>query len=219
LTDDPTLTSKLPKVFSPSQINTYRQCPKKYFFQYIEKIPIEIESPWLEIGSKVHSQISEYNFESDDLQLKSMLRNAQRFLNSMPPKPIMETTYEDKNNPGRFYGDVLGRRFVGVFDYHWVDHQIAGDWKTGKLDLQFTDGYEVQAYILSEMYKQKYDKPLEKFYFNFLRIDTIYNPRCIKEDTDAKMQIEKALEGIESWSFNKSIGLLCDYCEYKSFCS
>jgi hypothetical protein len=206
------------KVFSPSQINTYRTCPKKYYFQYVKKIPIETKSPWLEIGSKVHSQISKHDFESKDLMIRMMLRNAQKFLNNMPRDPIMETTYEDKDNPGRFYGDVLGRRFVGIFDYHWPDKQMAGDWKTGKLNLRYTDSYEIQAYILNELYKQKYDKYLEKFYFNFIKLDKIYTPQCIKDGSNINLMIEEALRGIEAREFERNLGILCNYCDYAKIC-
>lgn len=215
------MTYDLPKVISTSQINTYRHCPKKYFFQYIMKIPVETKSPWLELGSKVHERIAKRDFVSSDLMIRIMLRNAQKFLNNMPPNPIMETTYEDKNNPGRFFGDILGRRAIGIFDYHWIDYPMAGDWKTGKFDQRFTDSLEIQSYILSELYRQKYDFPLKRFYFNFIKFGITYKAICITdEDVRSKIEsnIRDALIFIEEGHFPRKRGILCNYCDYAKDC-
>jgi hypothetical protein len=185
------------------------------------KISVDVKPPWLELGSKVHEQIAKRDFNSTDLMIRTMLRNAQKFLNSMPPNPIMETTYEDKNNPGRFFGDILGRRAIGIFDYHWVDHPMAGDWKTGKFDKRFTDSLETQAYILGELYKQKYGNPLKQFYFNFIKFGITFKPECLSDET-AKLNVESnirdALTFIEKGHFPRKRGILCNYCDYVKEC-
>lgn len=61
-----TLSSPLFKprrIESPSSINTYKQCPRKYFFQYIMKYPT---SPNIHtvLGSVVHSVLEEF-FDQD----------------------------------------------------------------------------------------------------------------------------------------------------------
>ena len=48
-----------PRVQSPSSINTYNQCPRKYFYRYIEKLPGK-ESPHLIIGKTVHSILEDF---------------------------------------------------------------------------------------------------------------------------------------------------------------
>jgi len=121
-------------MISTSKINTYRHCPHKYFLQYIQKIKVDIKSEALEMGSRVHALISSRVFKSDIRIEQAMLTRAEAILGMYPPDPILETTYEDPKNPGRFYGDVCGERAVGIFDFHWVDLPFAGDWKTGNLN-------------------------------------------------------------------------------------
>lgn len=51
------------RVESPSSINTFRQCPRKYYYQYIEKLPTGT-SIHLIRGSVVHSALEDF-FDAD----------------------------------------------------------------------------------------------------------------------------------------------------------
>ena len=42
-------------IFSHSQINLYQTCPRKYAYQYIDKMKVESDSLHLVLGSAVHS--------------------------------------------------------------------------------------------------------------------------------------------------------------------
>lgn len=207
-------------MISASKINTYIHCPKKYFFQYVMKMPF-VPSEAMKLGSRVHGKIAKLDFSSDNLTERHMLRNAKWFLETMPDNPVMETTYEDKNNPGRLFGDIFGQRAIGIFDFHWPDHALAGDWKTGKLDMRYTQSYDVQAYILAELFRQKYGRPLKAFHFKFLRDGGHYVPGCLapSEKRDATTDlILDALVGITSEEYRKCKGPLCNWCDAKKLC-
>ena len=51
------------RIQSPSSINTYKQCPRKYYYQYIEKLPTK-HSIHLVRGNIVHSALEDF-FEID----------------------------------------------------------------------------------------------------------------------------------------------------------
>lgn len=208
-------------MISTSKINTYRHCPHKFWLQYVQKIKVDIKSEALEMGSRVHALISSRIFKSDVPIEQAMLTRAAAILSMYPPDPVLETTYEDPKNPGRFYGDVCGERAVGIFDFHWIDLPFAGDWKTGKFDPRYTDSYEVQAYILNELYKQKYDQALKGFSFEFLKVGKLYDAHCLIEQ-DARHYAEgivkAALEGITEEQFDRQKGPLCAWCEYADYC-
>lgn len=207
-------------MISASKINTYIKCPRNYYLSYIIKVPFE-PSPEMLRGSRIHEKISNFDFSSEDVLERHMLKNANSFLQKLPPNPIMETTYEDKNNPGRFYGDLFNQRTVGIFDFHWKDPSIAGDWKTGKLNPRFTKGYEVQAYILNELYKQKYNTCLEKFYFKFLRDGAVYQAKCLHPSLERNAitdMILDALCGIETKEYHPIRGPLCKWCGVRDYC-
>lgn len=207
-------------MISASKINTYLHCPKQYFFRYVQGMPF-VPSEAMLLGSKVHGKIAVFDFEADNVIEQHMLRNAKKFLNSMPRNPVMETTYDDKHNPGRFFGEVFGQKTVGIFDFHWPDYRIAGDWKTGKLDVRYTQSYDVQAYILAELFKQRYDRALEKFHFKFLRDGKLYSAKSIAEsETRDKTTdlILDALVGMGSDDYRKRKGPLCNWCDAKKLC-
>lgn len=207
-------------MISASKINTYLHCPKKYFYQYVQGLPFVPFEAMIR-GSRVHSKIAVFDFKSNDVLELHMLRNAKWFLETLPSDPVMETTYEDKHNPGRFFGNVFGQWTVGIFDFHWPDHGIAGDWKTGKLDLRYTQSYDVQAYILAELFKQKYNRDLAEFHFKFLRDGGHYVPDCLtpSEKRDATTDlILDALVGITSEDYPRCKGPLCNWCDARKLC-
>ena len=212
-----------PKVISTSQINLYRNCPRSYYLKYVAGIKTDIPAPQLEFGSKIHSMISSGNFKSDDPREKEMLERAERFLTTLPQGGIFETSYEDKNNRARFYGDVCGHRAVGIFDIFWEppDEPMGTDWKTGSLRKSHTDSYEIQGYFLNELYKQRYDTPLKRLPFKFLADDQVYQPELLfdaKENLKTEKRIIKALKSIEEGKFDRKCSGLCAWCEYSCVC-
>ncbi len=48
-----------PRIQSPSSINTFKQCPRKYYYQYIEKLP-GVESIHLIRGKIVHEVLEDF---------------------------------------------------------------------------------------------------------------------------------------------------------------
>lgn len=50
-------TTKMRDYLSFSQINTYRSCPLRYYFRYIEQIPEETVSSALVFGSAIHAAV------------------------------------------------------------------------------------------------------------------------------------------------------------------
>jgi hypothetical protein len=215
------MTYSLPKVISTSQINTYRHCPYQYFLRYVLKIQTDIKSPELERGSRIHSNISNRIFESDDPLENDMLSRAKAILDMYPPNPILETTHEDPNNPGRFFGNVLGKRAIGIFDFHWANIPFAGDWKTGNFYEEYTESFEIQAFILDELYNNKYDKHLKGFSFEFLKSGKLYNAKSIAESetkSDIKELIHEAFENIDSGQFDRNKGILCKWCNLIEYC-
>ncbi|MCD4760157.1 PD-(D/E)XK nuclease family protein [archaeon] len=71
------------RIQSPNSINTYKQCPRKYYYQYILKIDRKIGSIHLQRGSIAHSVLEDFftidisNIHSDhyEFELKVILQN------------------------------------------------------------------------------------------------------------------------------------------------
>ena len=64
------------RIQSPSSINTYKQCPRKYYYQYIEKLPTK-PSIYLISGKIVHKILEEFynieELEEEDYEVNSKL--------------------------------------------------------------------------------------------------------------------------------------------------
>ena len=67
------------KRFSPSQLNTFVQCPRKYSFQYVERVPIERKpSPHLVFGSAIHAALDAVYALPPDQRTLAVAEDAMR---------------------------------------------------------------------------------------------------------------------------------------------
>lgn len=210
----------LPRGYSPSHILTYRKCEHKFLLAFIYKVKVETKYKPLIAGSSIHELISKEIFVSEDLETQNQLATAKDFLIDMPENPIFETTFEDKNNPGKFKGFIFNTPFMATFDVHWAEG-IGVDWKLSIHNEKYNGEYEIQAYILNELFKQKYGYQLKKFYFVFLKDGSTYQAQSIYKNairTRTETKIKNALEGVKRLEFKKKISFACENCDYRGMC-
>lgn len=210
----------LPRGYSPSHILTYRKCEYKFLLAFIYKVKVETKFKPLLKGSDVHEDISKETFISEDPEKQELLNVAKGFLTTMPVNPIFETSFGDKNNPGTFRGTVFDVPFLATFDVHWAEG-IGADWKTSEQKEKYHGEYEIQAYILNELFKQKYGYQLKKFYFVFLKDGSTYQAQSIYKNavrTRTETKIKNALVGVKNLQFKKKMSYACEWCDYKGMC-
>lgn len=215
------MKAPLPKGYSPSHILTYRKCEYKFLLAYIFKAQVKITYQPLLTGSDIHEDISKGIFVSEDPNRQRMLTVANDFLSNMPENPIFETNFEDVENPGTFKGTIFELPFLATFDVHWVHERIGIDWKVSEQKEKYYEGYEIQAYILNELFKQRYKKNLKKFFFVFLKDGSHYEAQSIHEGTvrnRTESTILNAIEGVNKLEFKKKISWACEWCEYRGLC-
>ena len=214
------MTAPLPKMYSTSQVTAYGTCPRQYAYRYVLKIPVLTTPEAMAKGSRIHAAIADGSgcAASDE---QAMVEKARRYLDIFPDDPIIETTYEDRQNPGRLRGTVCGYPFVGIFDVHWTEPAVGLDWKTGNYKPKYSTGLETQGYVLGELYRSEYDTDLEALAFVFLKTGDVHYAKAIHEGrsrTAAENRIEKAIDGIQCREFDKKRSPLCHYCEHKAIC-
>lgn len=210
----------LPRGYSTSHILTKRKCGYKFLLAYIYKAKGKKTEHLLK-GSDVHEDISKGVFVSDDPEKQQKLTIALGFLQKMPENPIFETDYKDKNNPGTYKGTIFEKPFMGTFDVHWIDARIGVDWKSGSYHEDYKNDYEIQAYILNELFKQKHGHYLRKFVFVFLKDGHQYEAECITNPKAWKRKgnmIQNALDSIKRLEFEKKVSWACDWCEFREMC-
>jgi hypothetical protein len=210
----------LPKGYSPSHILTKRKCGYKFLLAYIFKATGKKTHPLI-YGSDIHSDIAHGIFKSEDQTTQKMLMVAQNFLSKMPGNPIFETTFEDKNNPGKFYGTIFNQHFMCIFDVHWIKALQGVDWKASEHKETYEGDWEIQAYISNELFKQNYDHGLEKFTFVCLKDGYEYEAKSIYPGpvrTRTEKKIKNALDSIQRYEFEKKVSWACQWCEYQGMC-
>jgi len=210
----------LPKGYSPSHILTYRKCEYKFLLAFVYKAKVETKYKPLLDGSAVHELISNGIFISDDPIVHDYLSVAKDFLTEMPENPIFETTFADKNNPGTLKGSIFETPFMATFDVHWIEG-IGIDWKMSEQKEKYHGEYEIQAYILNELFKQKYGYQLKKFYFVFLKDGSTYQAQSIYKNavrTRTETKIKNVLNGVKQLEFKKKVSFACEWCDYKGLC-
>ena len=211
----------LPKGYSTSHVLTYRKCKYKFLLAYIYKVKVETKFKPLILGSNIHEDISRGIFISEEPGKQALLNVAHGFLNEMPANPVFETSISDTENPGTFKGSILEVPFLGVFDVHWPEERIGVDWKTGKFNEEYKNDYEIQAYVLNELFRQKYKRNLRRFVFVFLKDGFRYEAGCITDDR-VRLRKEKmvrtALQEIKTLKFEKRISRACEWCDYRGIC-
>ena len=208
-------------MISTSQILDYRNCPLAYKVRYVlEAEPPSPLSEAMERGSRVHAAIADGCDLADPGEM-AMVERARAFLITAPPYGVFETNYQDTSNLGRLVGSLHGTPAVGIFDVHWIDPPLGVDWKTGKFKPRYTEQYEIQAYIMNEVYRQTYGYPLESMRFVFLQDGAIFKARCLSEHKSREIvagKIDAAIAGITAEAFERKIGPLCPYCDWWIYC-
>ena len=84
-------------VLSASKIKTYKQCPRKYYYHYIEKLPRK-DWPHFDLGTLVHGALENFHqdFKKDDvsINLKKLMKTAFKTQrdNMEEEKPLADST-------------------------------------------------------------------------------------------------------------------------------
>lgn len=85
----PSLVDGRLRYLSVSQLERFEMCPRKWWFRYVGREQ-EPDSPWLTLGTQVHSQIEHYLRTGEDV-LGPLARAGKRFL---PRPPLLEHEVE-----------------------------------------------------------------------------------------------------------------------------
>jgi len=181
--------------FSNSSISTFRTCPKKYYWVFVESLlSKEVKEP-LEIGHLVHRALAHYRLNKPDAkeiaeQHPEALRLYQAYLQAYPEEPFTSIAVEHLTEaeilPNHLYlvkGDEL-IRFRGLLMMH--------DYKTMAADnnrwiTSHVNGPQVKGYIwgMQHSLKERIHGCLWDFIFKtkvvaFRRIPQLYSPAQIE---------------------------------------
>ena len=224
--------------YSFSKISTYKSCPRKFKFQYIDKIGKYEDSPALIKGRTVHylienSQLSpeEYSEEMKQniqdypgtLDIKKNFEESdlgKKYLRDIDKDAIQEFKIGLSNSlePAEYNKESL---FNGIIDYICVKEGILYliDFKTGKYrEVRFQDYSQLLYYAI--YFFQKYG--IQKIIISFIYVEHNLENDVeldIKYLNNYKKELLTSIKNIEDdVVFTEKKSKLCDYCGFHEKC-
>lgn len=136
--------------FSPNMLKTYEQCPKKFYFRYIENVNVPLSSTPFEKGKKIHALANYFlqgvNISRIETALTQEEKDVWNLLlgNQFFQKDYYNSEYQLSCKIGDYW--VGGRLDAVVFDN---DYFYVLDYKTGSIPKTPEFDYQTMIYLLS----------------------------------------------------------------------
>ena len=229
---------------SASTVETYLECPLKYRFKQIDKIPESASRPQLTFGNIIHKVLERFHGSEGDITEDQILQildeewKSGEFTYMQREEKLKEQAVEmlkryvdnAKQEPPdvldtelKFSFDLDGIRIVGMIDR--IDNSSNGnkvvDYKTSKRSTPAKNS--VQLGIYSLYLQQTEDEKLagipETATLYFLRNEEQpeHSHTFTEKDLDAiREKIADVARGIRAKRFEPCSGYHCDWCDYKN---
>ncbi len=216
--------------FSPNMLKTFKTCPQKYYFKYIQKISMPQKSSFFEKGKKVHA-LANYYLRRDNIGRLEQALNADEMQvwNTLKQNKFFQMTYVNSEYnlsckiKDYWIGGRLDALMKSTTSGNLVENYYILDYKTGSIPQNPEYDYQTMVYLLctSKLLKNSIDK----YNIKFVYIDLKNNQNCIIDFTPEKeIEYEKRIietcEKITNTQFPDEIvhSKICDFCEYKKIC-
>ncbi len=218
--------------FSYSKINTYNICPRKYEFSYIDFYPRKGSSDIVLKGTLLHKMIELYindkdydiPYEKEFLSLKEEDFNAfKEDFEKIKEQPLIKQLKKMKNSCEINVEQKLTNVFENFIFSGNTDTLVKNekkliiiDYKTGKVNQNF-EQLEFYALVSSYLYPEIQDFLLV---LSFVSHEQDLKITLKKEDmSKIENKLIKYISNINnSIKFDKKVGPLCNYCDYKDEC-
>lgn len=200
-------------------LKTFKECPKKYFYRYVQKISVPQKSTPFEKGKKIHA-LANYYLRGDDISKFEKLLSEEELSawdklknNEFFNKTYVNSEYNLSCKIENFW--VGGRLDALVKD---AENYYILDYKTGSIPQDPKMDYQTMIYLLAVAKFLNIEENL-----TFVYID-------LKNDTNCKIEYNKELENIyineltkicqeiQTEKVFKQNTLNCKFCEYNKLC-
>ncbi len=206
--------------FSPNMLKTYEQCPKKFYYQYIEKLNIPKSALPFEKGKKIHALANYYLQGVNISRIETALSQEEKRIwnillnNTYYRKDCLKSEFPIISKLGDYW--IGGRIDAVVHDY---DKYYILDYKTGSIPKNPEFDYQTMVYLLCmDKYLKKYES------LSFVYIDLKTNKDCIIDfNQELKTKYEQKLiticEQITSDTLYIENSEKCKFCEFSKICN
>lgn len=205
--------------FSPNMLKTYINCPKKYYFKYIQNISMPQPASYFEKGKKIHA-LAHYYLQGADISNMLNALNADEQIiwqnllqNEFFSKTYVNSEYNLSCKIGNYWvGGRLDALMKETDDYFILDY------KTGSIPKDCETDFQTMVYLLCA------DKKIKEYNsLKFVYIDLKNNENAIIEFTEEKkfLYIQSLKAVCEKISRTAEYPQNCDkckFCEYQKLC-
>ena len=213
--------------YSPNMLKTFKSCPLKYKFKYIDRISLPQKASFFEKGKKVHA-LANYYLKGDDISKfePTLNENEKIAWNNLKSNEFFSYKYVNSEyNLSCKIGDYwIGGRLDAIVKKlkNESETYYILDYKTGSIPQKPEYDYQTMVYLLC-LYSAPFITPQDEI--KFVYIDLKNNQNCVIDFTqEKKVEYEKAItticSNIENIQIPENIEhqKMCDFCEYKKIC-
>lgn len=213
--------------YSPNMLKTFKSCPLKYKFKYIDRISLPQKASFFEKGKKVHA-LANYYLKGDDISKfePTLNENEKIAWNNLKSNEFFSYKYVNSEyNLSCKIGDYwIGGRLDAIVKKHKNESETYYilDYKTGSIPKNPAYDYQTMVYLLC-LSSALFITPQDEI--KFVYIDLKNNQNCVIDFTqEKKVEYEKAItticSNIENIQIPEDIEhqKMCDFCEYKKIC-
>lgn len=209
--------------YSPNMLKTYKSCPLKYKFKYIDKISLPQKASFFEKGKKVHALANYYLMGNDISKFEPTLNESEKEAwNNLKNNEFFNLEYVNSEyNLSCKVGDFwIGGRLDAIV--RKGNNLYILDYKTGSIPQNPETDYQTMVYLLC-LSGAPFITPQNNL--KFVYIDLKNNQNCVIDfNQDIKSEYEKAIikicSSIENAQYPEDIEhqKMCNFCEYKKIC-
>lgn len=213
--------------YSPNMLKTFKSCPLKYKFKYIDRISLPQKASFFEKGKKVHA-LANYYLKGDDISKfePTLNENEKIAWNNLKSNEFFSYKYVNSEyNLSCKIGDYwIGGRLDAIVKKHKNESETYYilDYKTGSIPKNPEYDYQTMVYLLC-LSSAPFITPQDEI--KFVYIDLKNNQNCVIDFTqEKKVEYEKAItticSNIENIQIPEDIEhqKMCDFCECKKIC-
>lgn len=213
--------------YSPNMLKTFKSCPLKYKFKYIDRISLPQKASFFEKGKKVHA-LANYYLKGDDISKfePTLNENEKIAWNNLKSNEFFSYKYvnSEYNLSCKIRDYWIGGRLDAIVKKHKNESETYYilDYKTGSIPKNPEYDYQTMVYLLC-LSSAPFITPQDEI--KFVYIDLKNNQNCVIDFTqEKKVEYEKAItticSNIENIQIPEDIEhqKMCDFCEYKKIC-
>ena len=205
--------------FSPNMLKTFKDCPKKYYYKYVQNINVPQKSTPFEKGKKIHA-LANYYLRGDDISKLEKVLNKDELLvwellksNEYFKKTYVNSEYNLSCKTDKFW--IGGRLDALVKDNN---HYYILDYKTGSIPQNPEFDYQTMVYLLAA---KKYLTDCKELSFVYIDLKNNSNYKIdLTKELEEKYtaELKKICTEITNTKHFHSNEQKCLYCEYNKLC-